>query len=330
MIINNRFSLGIKEIVRAAVQEVITDGGFEKDAITMAEKFLEWSAESENQVAFGHFAEDLISQLENCFKPHECFRRSREMMWEAFFKVRSTQAFRTKWFKFLTESIQVSSSPIFHQFVVDRVFDVLIKRNSQLNVQEERDFDASLTFEEKNALRYTAGYVIKALLRKLKRSADPLKKEMITCLSELNNNKDVSKDESEDWTSLVDRGGLTHVDDMTYGVFVSMELVVKIFFEKHPSQLVRMKQELVKKITENEDVLFYWALLSAEWEEEESKAILVLITEHYITMRGFSFASGWIEKYKQAHKKSLQKSKGLRKQLLPTTSSQHHDDVELD
>ena len=77
MIINNRFSLGIKEIVRAAVQEVITDGGFEKDAITMAEKFLEWSAESENQVAFGHFAEDLISQLENCFKPHECFRRSR-------------------------------------------------------------------------------------------------------------------------------------------------------------------------------------------------------------------------------------------------------------
>ena len=88
-------------------------------------------------------------------------------MWEAFFKVRSTQAFRTKWFKFLTESIQVSSSPIFYQFVVDRVFDVLIKRNSQLNVQEESDFDASLTFEEKNALRYTAGYVIKALLRKL-------------------------------------------------------------------------------------------------------------------------------------------------------------------
>ena len=128
---------------------------------------------------------------------------------------------------------------------------------------------------------------------------------------------------------LLTGGGLTHVDDLTYGVFVSMELVVKIFFEKHPSQLVRMKQELVKKITENEDVLFYWALLSAEWEEE-SKALLVLVTEHYITMRGFSFASGWIEKYKQAHKKSLQKSKGLRKQLLPTTSSQHHDDVELD
>ena len=71
--------------------------------------------------------------------------------------------------------------------MVDRVFDVLIKRNSQLNVQKERDFDASLTFEEKNALRYTAGYVIKALLRKLKRSADPLKKEMISCLTELNN-----------------------------------------------------------------------------------------------------------------------------------------------
>ena len=54
----------------------------------------------------------------------------------------------------------------------------------------------------------------------------------------------------------------------------------------------------MKKIIENEDVLFFWALLSAEWEEEESKALLEVLVEHYITVRGHSCASGWVEKYK--------------------------------
>lgn len=323
-------ALGRKEILRTAVQKVLTDGGFDKPEVAAAEKLLEWFGEAENQVAFGIFADGLISQLENCFKPHESVKRSREMMWEAFHKVRSTPAFRSKWSKFLTESIQLSAPPIFYQFVVDCVFAVLIKRNNQLNAQEEKEFDASLTFEEQNALRYTAGAVIKALLRKLKRSADPLKEEMTICLLELNRNEDVSKDESEDWTSLVDRGGLTHIDDLTYSIFVSMELEVKNFFSRHPSQLLRIKKELVKKIIENEDVLFYWALLSAEWEEEESRALLVLIAEHYVTIRGFSLASGWIEKYKQANKKSLQKSKGIRKQLIPPTQTSHHDDGDVE
>ena len=69
---------------------------------------------------------------------------------------------------------------------------------------------------------------------------------------------------------------------------------------------------------------FFGALLSVEGEEEESKALLELLVDHYITVRGFSFASGFVEKYKQAHKKSTQKSKGLRKQLLPSTQSVEH------
>ena len=104
---------------------------------------------------------------------------------------------------------------------------------------------------------------------------------------------------------------------MTYAVFRSMELEVKLFFARHPYQVDIKK--LMKKIIENEDVLFFWALLSADWEEEESKALLELLVEHYITVRGYSCASGWVEKYKQAHKKSMQKSKGIRKLLLSST-----------
>ena len=124
------------------------------------------------------------------------------------------------------------------------------------------------------------------------------------------------KDESDDWMAIIDRGGLTHIGNVTFCVLVCMELEIKQFFNKHPTQLDRVKQTLHKNVTENDDVQFYWALLSAGWGVEESEKLLDLIVEHYVTIRGFSFCSGWMEKYKQANKKSTQKSKGLRKQLL--------------
>ncbi len=61
--------------------------------------------------------------------------------------------------------------------------------------------------------------------------------------------------------------------------------------------------------------------MSSEWEEEESQVLLGLIIEHWITVIGFSFVSGWLEKYKQANKKGIQKSRGVRKQLLVTLTT---------
>ena len=73
----------------------------------------------------------------------------------------------------------------------------------------------------------------------------------------------------------------------------------------------------MSKILCDEDVLFYWAIVSADWGVKDSNMLLQEIVEHFVTIRGFSFASGWMEKYKKATKKSTQKSKGLRKQLVP-------------
>ena len=93
-----------------------------------------------------------------------------------------------------------------------------------------------------------------------------------------------------------------------------------------PAQLRRFKVELQEKITSDDDVLFFWEIVSAGWEVEESQVLLKLIAEHYITIRGFSFVSGLLEKYKQAHKRSIQKSKGVRKQLVPVTATALQDD----
>ena len=85
-----------------------------------------------------------------------------------------------------------------------------------------------------------------------------------------------------------------------------------------------LKDRALQSILSNEDVLFHWANVSFHWGDQEAKELLKLIAEHWITVRGFSFASGLMEKYKQSQKKTTQKSKGLRK-TLDTSSISNTD-----
>ena len=91
---------------------------------------------------------------------------------------------------------------------------VLIKEHFPLEVACSEQTLASLDYEEVNALRYTAGYVIRALRRKIERSAHTLMEELILCLVEMEQNEG-AEHESEGWTNAIDRGGLKHVSDMT-------------------------------------------------------------------------------------------------------------------
>ncbi len=133
---------------------------------------------------------------------------------------------------------------------------------------------------------------------------------------DLTDDEDETEDDSKDWLNLVDRGGLNHVTDTMYLLIASMELEVRQHLRISDPQTTGITETVMKGITENEDVLFYWSMVSVNWAEEESRVLLGMIADLYITIRGFSFASAWMERYKQAHKKTVEKSKGLRKQLL--------------
>ena len=69
---------------------------------------------------------------------------------------------------------------------------------------------------------------------------------------------------------------------------------------------------------DNENVKFYWLIVGVDFEEDNKAVhseLLKRIMELFVTMRGFSYASAWLEKYKQGTKKCTQKSKGLRKKI---------------
>ena len=65
------------------------------------------------------------------------------------------------------------------------------------------------------------------------------------------------------------------------------------------------------------DVQFYF---SANWEEEVATALLGMIVDMWIKIRGHSTARALLEQYKLRKKKSIQKSKGIRKQLTSSSS----------
>ena len=69
---------------------------------------------------------------------------------------------------------------------------------------------------------------------------------------------------------------------------------------------------MIKTITTNDDVQFYWLIVTADFDEddEEVKSVLLaMITELYLTMRGFSFANNWVENFKQSAKKAPENQK---------------------
>ena len=87
------------------------------------------------------------------------------------------------------------------------------------------------------------------------------------------------------------------------------------------------------EVVEDSNIQFFWSMLSVEWEDECGEVLLDMIVRQYVTVRGFSIASAWMEKCKQFSKKSTQKTKGIRKELIQPNASEGTtttDDMDVD
>jgi len=262
------------------------------------------------------FADELVHLLQSCFRPRASCTKERAKMWAALHQLRISPIYKALWSGFL-KSLTCEADPIFYQYVGDQLFKILLKKQCVLHERETPHADVGLSYEEKNVIRYTAGYIPRALRKKIDRSSHPLKKELSLCLLDLTEECEVG-DESCEWINAIDRGGLIHVSENMYWFTASMELEVKKHLSTSPSGNTssNLKSTLQDAVGISDDVLFYWSMVSANWGEEESKALFAMIVELWITIRGFGFTSTWMERYKLCNKKSVQKSKGLRKTLI--------------
>ena len=116
---------------------------------------------------------------------------------------------------------------------------------------------------------------------------------------------------TREWMEKVNRGGLVPLNNTTFSLFVSIEKRVKILLPAHavkgPSSEDQFKADVIDKIVQDDDVQWYWILLSQNIHAEDNATeLLTEIVKLWVTIRGFSFSATLMELYKQ---------KGTKKKL---------------
>ena len=164
-----------------------------------------------------------------------------------------------------------------------------------------------LSHIEQNAVRHTAGYVVRKLIEKNK-----FDNEINECLKSLllQNGDEISDDTSTQWLQTTDRGGLYHVTDEAFEFFTEIELVTYNY-------LTKMNIDSVKKtICDDPYVLHAWADCSIDIESSDKQNyILMEIIKEWVKLRGHSIASMEEEQHKKKKAASTKKKRSLRKEL---------------
>lgn len=201
-------------------------------------------------------------------------------MWDKYFKYRSSENLQKMWSAFIAK-VGFHHNAILYQFVTDELMNTVLKDIFPV-VNEYTVSKTSLDYAEVNAIRYTAGYVLRALTKKVSRSANLLKSPLLKCIKEAvegivcnhyyyayyMNAQGVSDEstelcdekESEEWVNAIDRGGLIRVSEELYLMFESMELELRNHLKLGND--VNIKKSSIEEILKNEEVLniFLWCL----------------------------------------------------------------------
>jgi hypothetical protein len=74
-----------------------------------------------------------------------------------------------------------------------------------------------------------------------------------------------------------------------------MEQEVRKYLQMGKVSQGPQRETIEQQIKKNTDVLFYWCLVSAEWEDTTASTLLDMIVTLWVTIRGFSGAK-WMSR----------------------------------
>ena len=78
--------------------------------------------------------------------------------------------------------------------------------------------------------------------------------------------------------------------DSVYPVFYAMEEEMRRHLHRLSPQKPTFNVQMLRDwLTKNERILFYWTMVSMEFDNEENALILKKIVKLWITVRGFAF-----------------------------------------
>lgn len=237
----------------------------------------------------------------------------REKLWSTFHATRSSDIFVQTWDKFLEDN-KMMKEPVFYQELTMGLFEGLVKRLTPLKTSTTTESVLPMTYEEENAVRHIGGYMVRNLSQKFTREK---KEDELEALKDLRGDETKEAEESEEWTASIDRGALVYISNAAHQFLCAVEYCMRQHMQVNKTRDMSdtFRQDMSTRILDDDDVRFHWVIVSCGMEDDISERLLESIIYLYITIRGFSFASAILERYKSETKKGTQKAKTLRQSI---------------
>ena len=83
-----------------------------------------------------------------------------------------------------------------------------------------------------------------------------------------------------------------------YMLIVAMEIKLQTLIQQQPIELLKLDETVITILINDEQVQYHWDVVSGHWEPEEAEALLPMITQLWVTMCGYSYASAKVEQHK--------------------------------
>ena len=253
----------------------------------------------------------------------------REKIWAAFHQLRIKEAAKLWQDMFIHGFPKLS--PIVYQQVNQKLYSDLINCHLSTKLDASTVDVPALTRDEENILRYACGYIPFKLLNQYEKNlSSELTDGIIECLSSMAINGEESTlfEYTTKWIELVNRGGLFEINNTAYTFFREIEMKVrkKLFTAFDTKAVYQDPSENINSIGSDDDIQFYWTILSVDIENEaQATKLLKQIIGTWLTVRGNSIAGTWLEQYRQITKPGPSKKKGLRKDLKRATQTPEPD-----
>jgi len=233
-----------------------------------AKQILDKAVQGEKEMEeFDRFSSEILQHLRSMIpsiaSKYKLQSSKREYLWREFQISRVRGKLPALWKQMIMKLGVNIDDPLLEQSLYQELFEMCLKEyfaTANPTGGAESVSDVTFSSDELNVLRYVGGYVARQLLKRYEKKPGEIYSQYVACLGEM-----AVEGEGDDilsytrrWMELVNRGGLFPLND-------EIERCVRRFLPKHfLSPQNSFQESVLSKIIENDDVQFYWTLLSQD------------------------------------------------------------------
>lgn len=239
----------------------------------------------------------------------------------------------------IKECTSSGANPFIWQLCVEKIYLKLLLSMHQ-SPPEESEPRHCLGDIELNGIRYAAGFIV----RKLKKKYQKLKGHgnFVDCLTRMiTDDSDIVADcegstvslqeYTKAWISRTDRGGLSHVSNLTFWFFCEIESLVYVRVRKCYAGVKQPVPAITAWAVQDEDIQYIWSMIAFNIPDAEmSEQLLSVIVQEWTLLRGHTYRKTVLENHKKGKdvaegrrslRKELQRSHELQQSHNQTTSN---------